>query len=221
MHLDRDAIRALGKRHRAALINSVSGFKSAALIGTADTDGQTNLALMTSLVHVGANPPLLGLVLRPDTAPRHTLENIRDTGCYTINHVHESFVAAAHQTSARYPRDRSEFLAAGLTEAWLPGLRAPFVAESRVRLGMRLREEHSLAINGTHLLIGEILILECPDDALTDGGGLDPAAAGSVAAAGLDSYYLAGHGERYAYAKADRPSACLGRTRYGTGREEV
>jgi flavin reductase (DIM6/NTAB) family NADH-FMN oxidoreductase RutF len=115
MRLDRRAIDALDDRRRIALINSISGLRPAVLVATADAGRRSNLAVMNSLMHVGARPPLLGLLFRPDTVERHTLENIRATGVYTVNHVHGGIIDAAHQSSARYPRDVSEFDAVGLT----------------------------------------------------------------------------------------------------------
>ena len=198
-------IEALERRRRAALINSVTGFKPANLVGTADRDGRSNLAIMSSVVHLGSHPPLLALVLRPDGVPRHTLDNIRATGAYSINHVHREMVPAAHQTAARYDRDISEFAATGLTERWIAGIAAPLVDEACVRMALELREETALAINGTHLLIGEIVYLEFPDVAQRPDGALDPAVAGTVALSGLDSYHVAQPPRRMAYAKPDQP----------------
>ncbi|MEO0437784.1 MAG: flavin reductase [Pseudomonadota bacterium] len=204
MLLTAEDIRALDRQRRAALINSISGFKPANLVGTVDKQGNTNLAIMSSLVHIGAAPPLLALVLRPDTSERHTLSNIRDVGSYTINHVGKSFISPAHQTSARYPKECSEFAAAGLTEKWYSGCSAPFVAEAAVKIGMQLQEEHTLRINGTHLLIGSVTLLELPEQAVTEQGTLDPALAESTAVAGLDTYYEARLLQRFAYAKPDK-----------------
>ena len=90
----------LEQRYRAAFVNSLSGFKSVALIGTKDANGQTNLAIFNSFVHIGANPPYIGFISRPDSVDRHTLSNIMETGYYTINHINESIFRQAHQTSA-------------------------------------------------------------------------------------------------------------------------
>jgi flavin reductase (DIM6/NTAB) family NADH-FMN oxidoreductase RutF len=204
MHLDREGIEGLEKRYRAALINSLSGCRAAVLVGTADRAGHSNLAIMSSLVHIGSHPPLLGLVLRPDSVERHTLENIRETGVYTVNHVHRDFLAAAHQTSARYPREQSEFAATGLEALWRGDFAAPYVAASPVRLGLELRDELRLEINATHLLVGEIMRIDCPDGALGADGGLDPAACDCVAVAGLDRYYRPDLLTHLAYAKPDR-----------------
>lgn len=203
--LDSLAIEKLEKRQRAALINSITGFKPANLIGTADASGRSNLAIMSSLVHLGSHPPLLGLVLRPDSVERHTLDNIRHSGVYSVNHVHQDIIAEAHQTAARYPRGVSEFAATGLSEHWVEGFAAPLVAEAQIRMVLKLREEQTLAINGTQLLIGEVVYLEYPEEVAREDGALDPAAAGSVALAGLDSYHAAQPLKRMAYAKPELP----------------
>ncbi len=192
------------RRYRASFINSLGGFKSANLIGTADSDGHTNLAIMSSAVHLGAHPPLLLLIIRPDEAQRHTLSNILETGVYTINHVHEKFIDAAHQTAARYPKHVSEFAATGLTPFWQPGFEAPFVAEASIRMGLTLREHQRLAINGTHMVIGQITLVTVPEDCVSRDGSIDIARAGTVALSGLDSYHRPQPLRRMAYAKPDR-----------------
>jgi flavin reductase (DIM6/NTAB) family NADH-FMN oxidoreductase RutF len=205
MLLTRAQIENLEKRYRATLINSITGFKPANLIGTADRDGHSNLAIVSSVVHLGSHPPLIAHVMRPNPVERHTLENILETGVYTINHVADRFIEAAHQTAARYPREQSEFDATGLTEHWAPGFAAPYVAEANIRLGMRLREHHELAVNGTHFVIGEIEHLEVPDACVDDEGRLDLVRAGTVAVSGLDTYHAASPLKRMAYAKPDLP----------------
>lgn len=80
MILTHDAILRLDTRQRAALINSLSGFKSLNLIGSISSSKITNLAIFNSVFHLGANPPLMGFIIRPDSVDRHTLQNILDTG---------------------------------------------------------------------------------------------------------------------------------------------
>jgi flavin reductase (DIM6/NTAB) family NADH-FMN oxidoreductase RutF len=155
-------IGAMAARRRAAFVNSLSGFKSANLVGSADSQGRTNLAIMSSAVHLGSDPPLLALVIRPGGEERHTLANILATGRYSINHVRGAFVESAHQTAARYDREISEFSATGLTPRWHPDFSAPLVAEAAVSLGLELREHQQLAINRTHLVIGEIVLACLP-----------------------------------------------------------
>ncbi|MEZ5573843.1 MAG: flavin reductase [Halioglobus sp.] len=205
MLFDDRAIAAMTTRRRAAFINSLSGFKSANLVGTVNPDGGTNLAIMSSAVHLGSHPPLLALVIRPGGEDRHTLTNVLHTGCFTINHVTIAIIEAAHQTAARYPRHISEFDATGLTPEWHPELEAPMVAEASVKLGLRLREHQELTINRTHLLIGEIVLADIPEHHITPDGALDLAGCGTVALAGLDTYHQSVAIKRMAYAKPDLP----------------
>lgn len=209
MLLSSAELEQMEKRYRASFINSLGGFKSANLVGTADKAGHTNLAIMSSAVHLGAHPPLLLLIVRPDEAERHTLGNIVETGVYSVNHVHESFINAAHQTAARYPKDVSEFAATGLTPLWQPGFAAPFVAEATIRLGLALREHQRMAINGTHIVIGQITSVMVPDECVASDGSVDIARAGTVALSGLDSYHRPQPLRRMAYAKPDSTPATL------------
>ena len=86
-HWQESDLADLEQRYRGTFINSIGGFKSVCLVGTKNPSNQTNLAIFSSLVHIGANPPLVGLVFRPDSVERHTLENILETGFYTINNI--------------------------------------------------------------------------------------------------------------------------------------
>ena len=192
-------------QRRAAFVNSLSGFKSANLIGTADATGHTNLAIMSSVVHLGSHPPLLALIIRPGGEERHTLTNILDTDCFSINHITESLVEAAHQTAARYEQSVSEFEATGLTPYWLDGFAAPLVSEAEVKLGMRLREHQVLQINQTHLVIAEVVIAEFPESSLMAEGALDLGRCGTVALSGLDTYHQSVAVKRMAYAKPGLP----------------
>jgi flavin reductase (DIM6/NTAB) family NADH-FMN oxidoreductase RutF len=206
MRFASDDLRHLDSRYRAAFANSLTGFKSANLVGTIDSAGRHNLAIMSSAVHLGSHPFLIGLVTRPSDSRQHTLANILERRCYTLNHVHETFFEAAHQTAARYPREVSEFSAVGLTPEFLADFPAPFIAESRIRLGLELREHHLLAINGTHLLIAEVVLVDVPDTSVAADGSVDLGASGTVTVSGLDSYHRVQHLGRLPYAKPDRPA---------------
>lgn len=186
------------KRFRTQFVNALSGFKSGNLIGTVDAKGVTNLAIFTSVVHIGANPPLMGLISRPNSVPRHTLENIMATKYFTINHVHESFYKQAHQTSARY--DIDEFKAVGLTPSF-KGFHAPYVQEAKVQIGLELAERIDLKINNTILIIGKILEVHLPKDIILADGKLDVEKAGTIAVSGLDTYHTTREIERLPYAK--------------------
>jgi flavin reductase (DIM6/NTAB) family NADH-FMN oxidoreductase RutF len=201
MNFTKDDISKLDERFRAKLINSVSGYKSANLVGTVSDDQQTNLSVVSSVFHLGANPPLLGMIFRPHTVPRHTLENILSTELYTLNHINEAITRQAHQTSARYPREQSEFLATGLQEEYIDHFRAPFVKEANVKLAMKYRQHQVITLNNTVMLIGEIEAIHLTLDCLEEDGHVDLEKAKTVCISGLDSYSYPQLISRYPYAK--------------------
>ncbi len=186
---------------RMNLINQLSGPRSAFLVGTADRSGSTNLALFNSVVHVGANPPLLGLVFRPHTVPRHTLENIRETGVFTLNQVHVDMIEAAHTCSANYSREMSEFDASGLIAEYRKDFPAPFVAESFVKMAMVPEEEHLIAANQTIFMVAKIVDLWVAEDAVEAGGHLDEKITRPAAVMGLDTYLSTEQIMRLGYAR--------------------
>lgn len=201
-HYTKAELDGLEKLTRVNLINSISGYKPANLIGTISASQQTNLAIFSSVVHLGTNPPLFGFITRPTTdVARHTYENIKKTGVYTINHVHESFVEKAHYTSAKFDRDTSEFAACQLTEEYFEGFDAPFVKESVIKLGLKFVEEIPIKLNGTILVIGEIQHLFLPENALLEDGNVDLHHAGDACISGLDGYHAVKEAVRFPFAR--------------------
>jgi len=171
------------------------------LIGTANASGQTNLGVFSNIVHIGADPALIGFVNRPSEAAPHTLSNIEATRSYTINHIHSEILDAAHQTSAKYPADISEFEAVGLTPEFRDDVVAPFVKESRIQYAMELSEILPIKANGTYFVIGKLLSVYFDESILSDDGFLDISKAGSLTSLGLDAYYETSLLKRLRYAK--------------------
>ena len=197
-------IESLPQRYRAELANSLSGFKSANLVGTRDKQGCNNLCIVSSVVHIGAHPPLLGMVMRPHTVQRDTLENIKTTGVYTLNSVTSDITQQAHQTSARYPHLVSEFEQVGLTIEESGAVNAPYVAESGIKLSLEVQDIQYLAINQTELVIGQIVEAILPANSIDKTGYVDLEACDSIAISGLVSYHSTQRIARYGYAKPDQ-----------------
>lgn len=200
-HLNRKGLLEMDSRKRANLINSLTGFKSIGLIGTKNKVGNDNLAIFNSFVHLGANPALLGFISRPEAHLRHTVTNIIETKYYTVNHIHEGIYKQAHQTSARYAEEVSEFEACGLSAEIKDGFYAPFVLESRIQIALELKEIIDIKINNTSIVIGEILGIYYPNEDLCEDAYLDIEKAGSLAGSGLDGYHKIISLERLSYAK--------------------
>jgi len=197
------------QRFRTQLINSMPGIKALNLVGTRSAEGEENLAVFNSIFHVGANPPYLGMVIRPDSVDRHTWQNIQATGSYTLNSVGEGIYRQAHQASARYERGISEFEAVGLDTQYRDGVTAPFVAESAIKIGLELQEFHRVECNGTLIVIGKVVHVEIDNTLLSDDGSVDLVKAKSVGSIGVDGYVGVNWLSRLSYAKPDRETVAL------------
>lgn len=184
---------------RRDFINSLTGFKSLALIGTKNEKGVRNLAPFSQVFHIGASPPLIGILFRPHTVERHTLANILNTGFFTLNHVHESFYKQAHQTAARY--SGSEFEAVGLEEVIMDGFFAPFVKISPLKIACSLADHQTIQLNQTVLVIGSIEAVWVDDQAVGDDGFIDLEKVGTITVSGLDSYHKTQKLARLSYPK--------------------
>lgn len=200
---------AMPERYRATLINSISGFKSLGLIGTVNDKGITNIAVFNSIVHIGASPPLLGMVFRPDTVRRHTLENILSSKHYTINQVHASMLSMAHLASAKFDDDASEFSGCNFTEEYSDIGKAPYIKESNVKMMLEYRMHMPIPLNGTIFLIGEIIEIRVPKHIINHDGFADIHQAGTLTVAGLDAYYSTNFIDRFAYARPNMPITSL------------
>ncbi|PIQ47223.1 MAG: flavin oxidoreductase [Cytophagales bacterium CG12_big_fil_rev_8_21_14_0_65_40_12] len=202
MRLTLTDILDLEKPFRTNLINCLTGFKSPHLIGTKSKSGEPNLGLYTQVMHVGANPPLLGVLFRPPVVPRHTLQNIIETREFTINLVGKSILEPAHWTSAKW--DENEFEAVSLTEQYIEGTYAPFVAQSLVKMGMTFKERHVIQTNQTVLVVGQIRELIIEDGLIEADGFLNLEKVEMLTMLGLDSYHTTDSLKRMEYAKIDR-----------------
>lgn len=184
---------------RRNLINCISGYKSLNLIGTKNSDGVTNLALFSQVFHIGAAPPLVGILFRPHTVRRDTLENILQTGFFTLNHVTPAFYKEAHWTAANW--EGSEFEGTGLEEEYKSDFYAPFVKGSPVQIGCSLAETQTLQVNQTVLLIANVDHLFVEEKGLRTDGSLDLNILETVTVSGLDDYYVGEKLGRLAYPK--------------------
>ena len=202
MIITSDDLAAMDKLTRVQLATSLPGPKPICLVGTRSSTGQSNLAPFSSITHLGSNPVLLGMVTRPDTVDRHTLANIIATREWTLNHVAAGMVDQAHQCSARYPADTSEFEATGLTELEHPGIHPPFVAESPLRIALRLEDLIDIPTNHTKLIVGRVTLVDLAGQSPAPDGSLDLTRLGTVASTALDTYFSLTEIARLPYAKA-------------------
>ncbi len=204
MQLNNQDIKQLEKVKRLNIINSITGVKPANLIGTINNLGQTNLAIISSVVHLSSDPPLIGFVMRPHgEVKRDTYLNILANKSYTINHVHTKHIAQAHRSSAKFDTDVSEFEKCEFTPQYIKEFIAPFVAESNIKIGMKFIDEIFIKQSRTTLIIGEIEHLILPDEFLSKEGYIKLADAEVAGIGGLNSYYKLSHLADFSYARPE------------------
>lgn len=201
-----DDIQNLEKIYKINLINSCSGFKSANLLGSVSEEGISNVAVFSSVTHLGSKPPTLGFILRPTTVPRDTYKNIKDSGIFTINHIYQDIIEDAHHTSAKYPKEVSEFDMTGLEEEFKGNFKAPFVKGAPVQMSMKFIEEVYVPSNDVMLIVSQIQELYI-DDALLQEDGLINLSKGNVAAInGLDTYAIPEFNKQLSYQRPKKIS---------------
>jgi len=200
-HFQVEDLENMSKIYRLNLINSVTGYKSAHLVGTTSAKGIDNVAIFSSVIHLGSNPALLGFILRPTTVPRHTYSNMKATGVFTLNAIAQHQIEDAHHTAANYPESVSEFDFTTLEKEYKSFWEAPFVKEAPIQIGCRYVNEYLIKENDTLLIVGEIVHLCIADELLLKDGWVQLEHGKIVTINGLDGYALPQLLERFPYAR--------------------
>ena len=197
-------VKDLPKIHRLNLVNSCTGYKSANLIATKSKSGVENVAIFSSVTHLGSDPALVGFILRPATVPRDTYKNLKETGYFTINHITSNMISDAHHTAANYDETISEFDKTNLEPEYFEGIETPFVKGSPVRLLCKYLNEYEIKENGVIHIIAAIETI-FHDENLVEGKEyfLQLDKANVVAVNGLDGYCLPKLINRFQYARVD------------------
>lgn len=186
-------------RYWAQLIQSMMGAKPLFLLGSVNTKGLYNLAPFNNVLHISASPPVWGIQFRPTDIERHSLTNILETRVFTLNAVPIDLIPKAHQASAKYPANVSEFDALGIEPVCIESI-APCVLASPIKIELEFTERVMLGTTGVSLVMGEItaiyLDIKPSDDGFVSLN--DSHIAGSQ---GLDGYFKPGELTRYPYAE--------------------
>ncbi|NCT08798.1 MAG: flavin reductase [Flavobacteriia bacterium] len=189
----------LQKIFRINLVNSCSGFKSANLLGSISEEGIANVAIFSSVTHLGSSPPTLGFILRPTTIPRDTYKNIKALGVFTINHIWEDIIEEAHHTSAKYSEEISEFDMTGLEPEFKGNFKAPFVKNAPVQMSMKFVEEIYVPSNDVILIVAQIQELYVKDELLQEDGFINLSKGKVATINGLDGYSIPVFKNRFEY----------------------
>ena len=166
---------------------------------TISKEGVENVAVFSSITHLGSNPAMLGYILRPTTVPRNTFKNIKETKLFTVNHIVSDIINDAHHTSAKYPEEISEFDKTNLEQEYKDGCKAPFVKGSPVQLVCKYLNEYNIEENGTILVVASIEELYFNEDLISDSGFLQLDKGNVVTVNGCDGYALPSLLNRFDY----------------------
>ena len=198
-------IKNMEQRYRVNLISNISGLRSANLIATKSESGQTNVSIFNTVTPIGSNPPLIGFIMRPTHVERHTYENILETQKFTINQINTSIFKNAHLTSAKYPREVSEFESCGLEQFYHEDFEVPYVKGSLIKIGLTLEEEIHIRSNDTRLIIGSVDQVICEENVVEKDGHLNHKDTKTIAIGGLETYYQVEYLGRFGYARPGEP----------------
>lgn len=199
----------LAKIPKINLINGCTGYKSANLLVTKSKDNLTNVAIFSSITHLGSEPALLGFILRPTTVQRNTYQNIKENLYFTVNHVTAAMITDAHHTSASYDEFISEFDKTNLEEEYVDDIAIPFVKGSPVQLLCKYVNEYEIKENGTIHLIASIEQINVAENIVQKENWLRLDLENVVTVNGLDAYCLPKVINRFEYARPDVPTKSM------------
>ena len=200
-NVTKNDITQMDKIERLNLVNSCTGYKSANLIITKSVAGIANVAIFSSITHLGSNPAMIGFIVRPTTVLRDTYKNIKETGFFTVNHITSNIIADAHHTSAGYDSNISEFSKTNLEEEYKNGIEIPFVKGSPVQLHCKFLNEYHIKENDTIHIIASVENIFFDENLQHKDGWLQLDKANVVAINGLDGYCLPKLIDRFEYAR--------------------
>jgi flavin reductase (DIM6/NTAB) family NADH-FMN oxidoreductase RutF len=209
VEINTETIELMDKIYRLNLINSCTGYKSANLIGSKSKEGIENVAIFSSITHLGSNPAMLGFIIRPTTVPRDTYKNIHELKYFSVNHITQNMINDAHHTSANYDESISEFDKTNLTAEYKENIQIPFVKESPVQLYCKYLSEYPIVENGTIHIIASIEKVFYKQEMIQTDGWLQLEKANVITLNGLDGYCVPKLIDRLEYSKKDKPTKSI------------
>jgi flavin reductase (DIM6/NTAB) family NADH-FMN oxidoreductase RutF len=196
---DKEEFKSLKHLHKVNLINSATGYKSANLIGTKSNEDISNLAIFSSVTHFGSAPAIYGFIMRPTTVRRNTYDNIKETGVFTLNPVFEEKIIDAHHTSAKYPKEVSEFDKTTFEEEYKENWEAPFVKNAPLQIAMKFSEEIHIKANGTILILASVEKIYVREEMVSEDYFINLSKGNIATVNGLDGYAIPKEVNRFPY----------------------
>lgn len=163
-----------------------------AFVSTRSTDDVLNLAPFSFFTAISADPPVIcfsPMIRGSDGARKDTLRNIELTREFVVNIVSEEFVQKMNLSSAEFPPEVDEFEASGLTPIPSEVVKPPRVKESHIHMECKLIAIVDVSGRrlGGSIVLGEVVRFHI-DDALFNGGKIDPGRLRAVGRMGGPTY---------------------------------
>lgn len=154
----------LAPRDRYKLLCATIVPRPIALVTSLSAANRLNAAPFSFFNAMGSDPPLIVLGINNLDAgiPKHSAQNIRQTGEFVINIVDETIAEKMNICAVDFPADIDETVMAGLATAPSTAVKPPRIALSPV--SFECREHTTLEIGHTRIIIGEVLHLHIRDD---------------------------------------------------------
>ena len=171
------------RHQRGHFFNSLYGARIVPLLVT---EGPVwNAAPMSQILHVGADPARVGILLRPETSGHQTRKNLAQKPWASLHAMPADHVDQVHQASAAYDEDTSELDHLGWAYEGWPGWPVAYLPEAGWSLALEVHEIHELS-NGTALYVFDIHAVRAVHDPLPSGHWVDSASL--LHSIGLDQY---------------------------------
>jgi len=141
-----------------------------AFVTTMSRDGRTNAAPYSYFTGVASAPPSLLICAgrRRGAAAKDTQRNIDETGEFVVNVVVEEIMKGVVIGGTDHPPDVSEIDLAGLETVPSAKVGPPRLAGSPVNL--ECRRKKVLDVDGTAIIVGEVVWMHVRDDLLVEPG---------------------------------------------------
>lgn len=162
-----------------------------AWVSTISPEGVANLAPYSFFTVASVNPPVLCVVqVTPrNRSKKDTLFNLENGSDCVVNVVSHELAQVMNQTCGDYSPAVSEFEAAGVQQTPSTAVKAPGVAQAKMRYECTLREVKVVADNpmGGQMMLLDVQGVYVADDSL-EGDTINPIVLDAVGKTGGDGY---------------------------------
>lgn len=145
--------------------------------GTCSHDGIHNLAPFSFYNAFSSNPPVVGFstIPRENGNRKDSLQNIIDTGCFTLSCVSHALAKPMSRSAALLEPEEDEFAHAGVTPAMGHAVNAPYVKEALLVFECRLLQVVSFGDQpgSGNLILGKVSHIHVDDSLYLEKGRVD------------------------------------------------